>query len=194
MRIVNPELEPGDDDSFVQAVQRGDHENFEPLLDRHLPHVRAFLALKAPIPHLVDELAHETFVFAFRNLGKYTPGTSFRAWLRAIACNLLRAEVQRFSREQANQARYAAQGLDEWMRQPAEPPTSREVEYLEECVRRIPAPMQELLALKYHGNYSTDEIAKRLRRSLAWVRTVLFRLRQELKECIDAKLAKEGPC
>ena len=101
MRIVNPELEQGDDDSFVQAVQRGDHENFEPLLDRHLPHVRAFLALKAPIPHLVDELAHETFVFAFRNLGKYTPGTSFRAWLRAIAWNLLRAEVQRFSREQA---------------------------------------------------------------------------------------------
>ena len=194
MQIVTPDLERGEDDICVQAVQRGDHQAFEPLLDRHLQHVRAFLALKAPIPQLVDELAHETFVFAFRNLEKFTPGTSFRAWLRAIAWNLLRAEIQRFSREQANQARYAAQDLDEWMRQPAEAQTSREVEHLEECVRQIPAPMKELLALKYHEDCSSDEIAKRLDRSLAWVRTVLFRLRQQLKECIEAKLAKERPC
>lgn len=187
-------IERAEDDPLVQAVQRGDPDAFEPLLDRHLHHVRAFLALKSPVPQLVDELAHETFVFAFRNLEKFTPGTSFRAWLRAIAWNLLRAEIQRFSREQANHARFVTQRLDDWMRQPAEPPAGRDVEYLEECVREMPEPMGELLALKYRDECSTDEIAHKLERSLAWVRTVLFRLRQQLRQCIEGKLSKERPC
>jgi len=183
-----------EDADLVDLVRRGDHHAFESLLDRHLQHVRAFLALKAPIPQLVDELAHETFVFAFRNLEDFTPGTSLRAWLRAIAWNLLRAEVQRFSREQVNHARFAAQRLEAWAQQPAEPRTSREVEYLEQCVQEIPEAMRELLTLKYRDECSTDEIARKLERSLAWVRTVLFRLRQQLRDCIDAKQGKGRAC
>ena len=86
-----------DDDALTRAAQAGDHAAFAALLDAHLPHVRTFLALKAPVPQLVDEIAHDAFVFAYRHLDEFTPGTSFRAWVRAIAWNLLRAEVQRFA-------------------------------------------------------------------------------------------------
>ena len=124
----------------------------------------------------------------------FRSGTSFRAWLKAIAWNLLRAEIQRFSREQVNQSRFA----EEWAEQVANDDSSfnnsREVESLEECVKQMPAPMRELLALKYHNECSTDEIARRLQRSLAWVRTVLFRLRQQLKDCIEQKRSQERPC
>ena len=86
--------------ALIRAVQAGDAAAFEPLVDTHLDSLRAFIALKLPLAHLVDELAHETFVFAFRNLAGFTAGTSFRAWLRAIAANLIRAELQRYAREQ----------------------------------------------------------------------------------------------
>src|SRR5437867_13049046 len=105
--------EDTNDATLVREIQQGNPSVFDQLLDRHLHHVRAFLALKAPVGHLVDELTHETFVFAFRNIREFTSGTSFQAWLRAIAWNLLRAEIQRFSREQANQARFAAQYICE---------------------------------------------------------------------------------
>jgi RNA polymerase sigma-70 factor (ECF subfamily) len=185
-------LGQADDATLVQAVQRGESEAFEPLLDRHLAHVRTFLALKAPVSHLVDELAHETFVYAYRNIQKFEADTSFRAWLRAIAWNLLRAEIQRFSREQANQARFAQQGqrLENQMDLQA----SDEPEYLRQCLEQVPGPMRQLLTLKYRDECSTDEIARQLGRSLAWVRTVLFRLRQQLKTCIKDKARQARPC
>ena len=180
------------DDALIRAVQAGRADAFEPLLDRHLQHVRTFVALRAPAAELVDEIAHEAFVFAFRNLAQFQAGTAFQAWLRAIAWNLLRQEVQRFSREQANQARYAE--LLEWETTVRPPATAdaRELDSLEDCVRAMPSPMQELLKLKYHDELPSEEIARQLSRSTAWVRTVLFRVRQELKECIEQKLAR--PC
>ena len=194
MNAVFPDAVQINDDTLIQEVQQGELASFEPLLDRHLTHLRAFIALKAPVPHLVDELAHETFVYAFGHIREFAPGTSFRAWLKAIAWNLLRAEIQRFSREQVNQSRFA----EEWAEQVANDDSSfnnsREVESLEECVKQMPAPMRELLTLKYHSEYSTDEIARRLQRSLAWVRTVLFRVRKQLKDCIEQKRSKERPC
>lgn len=182
-----------DDAELVRAVQAGEAEAFEPLLDRHLAHVRTFIALRAPVTHLVDEVAHEAFVFAFRNIAQFEAGTSFQAWLRAIAWNLLRQEVQRFSREQANQTRYAE--VREWeavVRAPSAEADARELDSLHECLGKLPPPMRELLTLKYHADSSSEEIATKLNRSTAWVRTVLFRVRQELRDCIEQKLSK--PC
>ena len=48
--------------------------------------------------------------------------------------------------------------------------------------------------LKYREESSTDEIAARLKRSLVWVRVSLFRVRAQLRECIEAKLSASKPC
>jgi len=192
--VLPPNLENTDDEALILAVQGGNPQAFEPLLDRHLTHVRACIALRAPVSQLVDELAHDTFVYAYQNIHKFTAGTSFRAWLRAIAWNLLRAEIQRFSREQAHQDRLASLGAEEAVLEGGEAQVSREAECLEECVKQLPAPMRGLLTLKYTDERSTDDIARRLQRSLAWVRTVLFRLRGQLKLCIEEKLGRQAPC
>lgn len=176
---------------LVRAVQAGDVNAFASLLDRHLDHLRAFIALKLPVAHLVNEIAHETFVFAYRNIQTFTAGTSFRAWLRAIAGNLVRAELQRFAREQANQFTYAKHRL---LEQELNRPAARddaEMDFLRECIAELPPPMQELIALKYTKELPTEAIAGRLQRTQTWVWQVLFRLRQQLRECVEGKLATE---
>lgn len=173
------------DELLVARAGRGDGDAFAALLDRHLPHVRTFLALKAPVPQLVDELAHDTFVFAYRHLTDFAPGTSFRAWLRAIAGNLLRAEVQRFARERAQLDRFAVWQLEEWAAAAPEP--SAEAEHLLDCVRELPEPLRQLVALKYQEDRSGGEIAGRLARSEVWVRVSLFRARQLLRDCVERK-------
>jgi DNA-directed RNA polymerase specialized sigma24 family protein len=50
-----------DDAALVEAVQRGDAHAFELLVDHHLDHLHAFISLRLPVPHLVDEITHETF-------------------------------------------------------------------------------------------------------------------------------------
>lgn len=183
-----------DEKRLVNAAKAGDHDAFAGLLDAHLPHVRTFLALKAPVPQIVDELAHDTFVFAFRHLHEFKPGTSFRAWVRAIAWNLLRAEVQRFAREQVNQEKFAAWQLAEWETAAAETAPSAEAEHLQHCLDQLDGPLRELLTLKYRDDHSTETIAARLKRSLVWVRVSLFRVRAQLRECIEAKLKGGQPC
>ena len=182
---------PVDDLTLVEAVQRGELHAFESLVDRHLDHVHAFISLKLPVPHLADELTHETFVFAFRHIHEFTAGTAVRSWLRAIAANKVRAEIERYCREEANKLNYAEHRLIEAALNEPDSQPSREVEALNECLEKVPPHLRELLTLKYHDEQSTANIARRLQRSLAWVRTTLCRLRQQLPECIESVVAKE---
>lgn len=180
--------------ALIRAVQAGDHDAFAGLLDLHLPQIRTFLALRAPVAQLVDELAHDTFVFAFRHIGEFQPGTSFRAWLRAIAWNLLRAEVQRFAREQVNLDRLTAWQLTDWREDAAAPDAPPEAEHLQACLEKLDGPLRELVQLKYRDDHSTETIAARLKRSLVWVRVSLFRVRKQLRECIEARMGGRLPC
>ena len=189
--MPNEPMPPARDEAaLVHAVQRGDTAAFEPLVDSHLDHVRAFIALKLPVAHLVDELAHETFVFAFRNLAGFAAGTSFRAWLRAIAANLVRAELQRYARERQNQLGYArARELErDLMSVPAG--ESAEVEHLRDCIETLPPHMRELVELRYAQDQPVETIAAKLARTENAVWQALFRLRAQLKQCVEEKLGK----
>lgn len=83
----------------------GGTDAYAHLVRRHLVAVRAFVAMKLPVAHLADAITSESFVFAFRNFDALRSTGSFRAWLRAIARNLVRKELLRFTREQANLSR-----------------------------------------------------------------------------------------
>jgi RNA polymerase sigma factor (sigma-70 family) len=62
-----------------------------------------------------------------------------------------------------------------------------DTEYLEQCFETLPEHSRNLLDLHYRDGFDSQEIATRLARSRAWVRTTLFRLRQDLKLCIEGK-------
>ncbi len=182
-----PPTPPAEAD-LVRAVQAGNTAAFEPLVDAHLDHIRAFIALKLPLAHLVDELAHETFVFAFRNIAGFTAGTAFRSWLRAIATNLIRAELQRYARAQANQLGYARARLLETDLLATPPGDSPEIEHLRACLQSLPPHAREILELKYTHDHPIAYIASRLNRTENSIWQTLYRLRAQLRECIEQKL------
>lgn len=188
------QLDAAEETALVRRVQGGDLDAFAPLVEQYLPHLRAFIALKAPAAHLVDELAHETFVFAFRHMGEFVAGTSLAKWLRAIAWNLLRAELKRAGREQARHTRYALEFRLEQSGTEDEAAASREVGFLQECLGELPDTLRELVMIKYREDPSGDEMARRLKRSTAWVWTSLFRVRQQLRDCIQRKQKATSSC
>ena len=102
----------------------------------------------------------------------------------------LRAEVQRFARERVQLERFTAWQLEEWSAAAPEP--SAEAEHLLDCVRELPEPLRQLVALKYQEERSGDEIAAHLNRSAVWVRVSLFRVRQLLRDCVGRKAAPAG--
>lgn len=175
----------------ITAVQTGDLKAFEPLVDAHLDHLRAFIALRLPKPHLINEIAHETFIFAFNNIQKFEAGSNFRAWLRAIAHNLVRAELQRFAREQNNHLNYARHHMLE-SDLIASPTSTKEVspaiDHLKNCVDGLPENNRRLVRLRYTDEVPVESIAKEFKRTQTNIWQMLFRIRKQLKQCVEAKM------
>jgi RNA polymerase sigma-70 factor (ECF subfamily) len=189
--IPAPSDEPTDAD-LLRRVQAGQVDAYAPLLRRHLSSLRAFVALKLPVPHLADEISHETFVVAYRRIAEFDTTQPFRPWLRAIAWNLVRKELLRFAREQVNLSRFKQAQIAE-LAQAVEPvPQRDEAIYLEECVAELPENLRRLLEERYRRGLSPDELAEMFGRSSEWVRVTLFRLRKQLRGCIEFKLERSA--
>ena len=176
------------DAELVARVRVGEADAFAPLVRRHLTAVRAFVAMKLPVAHLADEITHESFVFAFRNLDALNSSDSFRAWLRAIAWNLVRKELLRFAREQANLSRLKQAHLAGLAAVAAPDPSSDEGVFLEECLASLPDSSRHLVQERYRRGLSHEELAAAMGRTVEWVRVTLFRIRAQLRGCINAKL------
>jgi RNA polymerase sigma-70 factor, ECF subfamily len=187
--IHAPSDEPTDAD-LLRQVQAGQVEAYAPLLRRHLSSLRAFVALKLPVPHLADEVSHETFVVAYRRIAEFDTAQPFRPWLRAIAWNLVRKELLRFAREQVNLSRFKQAQIAELAQAVKRGPQRDEAIYLEECVAELPENLRRLIEERYRRGLSPDELAELFGRTSEWVRVTLFRLRKQLRECIEFKLER----
>jgi RNA polymerase sigma-70 factor (ECF subfamily) len=181
--------DPTMESELVRRVQAGDLDEFAPLVRRHLPELRAFVCLRLPVPHLADEITHETFVFAFREIARFDATKPLRPWLRAIAWNLVRSELLRFAREQVNLTKFEQTQLIELSREAEQRALRDETIFLEECMAHLPENVRRLVDERYRLGRSNEELAAAFERSAEWVRVTLFRVRKQLRDCIEIKLA-----
>lgn len=173
---------------LVLRVQDGDLSAFEELLKIHGSRLRAFVAMKLPVPHLIDEIAHEAFVFAHRHIHDFEAGTDFGKWIRAIAFNLVRKETLRHQRSSKNREKFLEHYLLEQSRRGDLSPESPVIAHLEECLRKLPDQQRKLLEHKYKMSESSREMSEAFHQSEAWVRTTLCRVRTALRKCIEARM------
>jgi RNA polymerase sigma factor (sigma-70 family) len=80
---------------LVRALQAGEDQAFDVLIDRHQKGL--FRSIFRHIPNEADalELTQETFVRAYFNIGKFRPSAKFVTWLYRIAMNLCRDRSRR---------------------------------------------------------------------------------------------------
>lgn len=186
---MEKEEEKEAESELVLRVQKGDLDAFEQLLELHSSHLRAFVAMKLPVPHLIDEIAHETFVFSHRHIMDFKAGTDFGKWLRAIAFNLIRKETLRHQRLARNKDKFLEHHLVQQSLRGDLSPDLPLVNFLEECLNRLPEQQRSLLDRKYALSESSREIASHFGQSEAWVRTTLCRVRTSLRQCIEQKIS-----
>ena len=176
------------DAGLIERARQGEEAACSELVARHLAPVRAFVAMRLPIGHVVDEITHETFVFAFTHLAEFELRESFRAWLRSIAFNLVRRELLRFARERQNLSNFERLQLSELADNADQTGLRDEVVFLEECMGRLPDTMRQLLEDRYHRGLTGVQIAASRGRTEEWVRVTLLRIRRQLRDCIDHKM------
>ena len=178
---------------LIQAVRDGSLDAYEQLMQLHVQRLRAFVALRVPAAHLIDEITHETFVFAYQHLDSFEAGTNLGAWLRAIANNFVRRETQRFARAETNRERYFEHLVIQTAVSRSERAEAPDVAaYLLDCVQHLPEHVARLIDYRYREGRTSDEIAELLDRSASWVRTNLWRTRMDLRKCINGKMSTGG--
>lgn len=179
---------PSDAD-LARRVATGHEPAFRELLARHLPSLRSYLALRAPVPDLIDEVAHDAFVFAFRRIADFSEG-SMQAWLRSIAQNILRDRLKAYARESVRRERYGEHLRWELALANADRPVSDEADHLDTCLSILPDHLRQVLTLRYEQQLTSEEIAAQTGRSALAIRTLLVRIRQQLKQCIEERMMR----
>jgi RNA polymerase sigma-70 factor, ECF subfamily len=198
--VASPSV-ASDDRAIVDAVLAGDREAYRRLVEREGPSlVRACHRILGDHAE-AEDAAQEAFVTAFRSLATWRGDGPFGAWLTRIGVRIaLRHVSRRRTVTWRNPARAAGDpGLDPADRAAeraaiaAAPLTDPAVLSLRAerateirtAVANLPEPYREVVALRFFGEASLDEIARQTRRPLGTVKTHLHRglarLRGELE-------------
>jgi RNA polymerase sigma-70 factor, ECF subfamily len=183
---------------LIDRARRGSHEAFADLIRAHHAAVCAYIGRFVRGRDVVDDLAQEAFLGAYRGLEGFREEVPFRIWLLGIArrqvAGFLRAEVRRRTRHDGALAVALTQMRveeieggrgDDIVRR------DREIAALERCLERLGPRNAVLVEEYYFRERSAVEIGRALGKTDNAVRVSLSRLRRGLLECVKRRLALE---
>ncbi len=179
-----------DTESAIERVKAGAVDQYRTVIAAFHQPLRAALVGLCPPGIDADEIAHVTFIEAYRHLERYRSGSNFFAWLCAIARNQLLAESKRLLRQSRNQQNYLEHALTQRLLAVAEAHeelSEIRFRFLNECVALLNPAAQSVLEARYEQRRAIDDIAKMLSKTVSAVSVQLFAIRQKLRECVERK-------
>lgn len=130
---------------------------------------------------LAEDLTQDTFLRAFRSLGKLPPGANYRAWLFRIATNAATDELRRRKRR-------PLVALGPFLRAPDASEEQRlGAVVLNEGLKAIAANHREILMLFEFAEFSAPEVAEVLNISPETARKRRQRAREALARALKAR-------
>jgi RNA polymerase sigma-70 factor (ECF subfamily) len=188
------DIPPNDEESdWLKKAGEGDLAAFSKLILKHQWAVRAFLLVRLSRKHEAEDLAQETFLTAWKNIGKYDPARPFAPWLRGIAENHLCNHLRKFRAEPIGGNEALQLILDRHIAmEPGGGNDTELAEALGECLAGISGEARDLLIFRYGEGRSMAEICERTGKKHSAVTMKLHRLRVALAACVESKLAQPG--
>ncbi|HVE41574.1 MAG TPA: sigma-70 family RNA polymerase sigma factor [Planctomycetota bacterium] len=182
-------------DDALRRAQQGDPDAYGAVVAATQARLRSFIAGYVPRAAWVDDLAQQAFISAYQNLGSFRVGSDFYAWLRQIAFNHLRAELEKTRRRKRLESDYLVEiAASEMERRLARDPGEEEaLDALRDCVSRLPDTSRDIVRRHYGDGSPLAEIAGSLGRPAGSLKVTLFKIRVRLKECIERKRADARP-
>ena len=171
------------DAALIAAWQGGDEQAAAELVRRHARALARFLAAAGAPEADLDDLVQETFIRAFRAVGRFRGQCQFRTWLLTIGGNVLKDAARRF-----RQVRVVP--LDDELRSrdgdPHETAVAGETEgRLREGLERLPHMQREVFLLRAQQGLEYEEIAAALGTSPGAARVHYHHAVRRLKESLE---------
>ena len=155
---------------------------------RHRHAVVAYLYGVVADYHAVEDLFQEVSLVAIQKAGEFRDGTNFVGWLRAIARNKVREHLRKRTGVLLDEA--LLDGLDrafDAARAAIDPDQRKEA--MRRCLDDLPPASRQLLSWRYDEGLTPAGIAERSGRSRAGVNSLLQRIRETLRDCVERRSA-----
>jgi RNA polymerase sigma-70 factor (ECF subfamily) len=171
---------PSDDRAIVDAVLAGDRDAYRRLVEREGPAlVRACHRILGDHAE-AEDAAQEAFVSAFRSLSSWRGDGPFGAWLTRIGVRIALRQAGRRRTVTWRDPATAAAPPDA----PGQADRAAATE-IRTAVATLPEPYREVVALRFFGEASLDEIAHVTGRPLGTVKTHLHRGLARLRASLE---------
>jgi RNA polymerase sigma-70 factor (ECF subfamily) len=160
------------------------------LFVQHTSAIRGFVHALAVDFARVDDVVQETFLTVTRKASDFRPGTNFMAWV----CTIARLKSLEVARSDARGPKpLSEETLDALVADRPEdlddPIDERLWPALAACLNRLAPQARRAVELRYMQGIAPGEIAKRLGWGPPSVYVALSRARNQLRQCVEKRLA-----
>ncbi len=139
-----------------------------------------------------DDAVQEAMLVVVRKFDQFRDGTSMLSWCRAI----VRLEVLRIKQQHRQEWSLAERLLDDAIdaafeeSQTAQRRDNAQLwhEALESCLGRVPKRGRRVLQARFVDELSYQQIGQRVGMTLEAVRKALFRLKKQVRSCVEISL------
>ena len=174
------------DAELVCQSQRGDTSAFEELVRRHQQMIHALTFRMTGSPADAEDLAQETFLRAFAQIGAFGGGAKFSTWLYSIAVhaclNWRRSEARRSHAHEKCAEELAGSTGRHLAGSTSENELSQSAQA---ALMKLPAKQRAAIVLTIYDGLNHAEAAKVLRCSETTVSWRVFAAKQKLKSWLS---------
>ncbi len=208
MNRHEPTISSADSDLLlVRRAQAGEMRAFELLVLKYQRRVERLVARMLRDPGLVEDVAQETFIRAYKALGQFRGESAFYTWLYRIALNTARKQIADLRRDPVQSMSSLETGDDDETSgnerelslqiTDAETPeallASKEIaQAVNEAMDALPVELRQAITLREIEGLSYDEIANLLDCPVGTVRSRIFRAREAISGRIRPLLERQG--
>ena len=206
MTETAPATPPDADLLLVQRTLAGDQRAFGLLVVKYQRRVERLIGRMVRDSSLVEDIAQETFIRAYRALGQFRGESQFYTWLYRIAVNTAKKQLMELKRDpvilmsslmRAEEDETSAPEL-ELTGQVADAETPESLLASKEIALAVNAAMEALpkelgqaIALREIEGLSYEEIAQALDCPIGTVRSRIFRAREAISARIKPMLERQ---
>ena len=169
------------DEVLVGQSQAGDSEAFEELVRRHQHMIHSLTFRMTGSPADAEDLAQESFIRAYGQIGSYRGEAKFSTWLFGIACNEWRQHAR-------GRKELALDELDDHppeAEHPAAAASSNLRLDLAEAMKRLTDAERAAIVLCCQNGLTHDEAAQALSCPLGTVKTNVLRGKEKLRKWLS---------
>ncbi len=170
-----------DDLALLDAWLGGDRDAAGELLDRHIEGLSRFL--RGKVTGDVDDHIQEVFTRCLARRQSLESGSSFRAYLFAVARNLVCEQFRTMARQPVDTALVSVADLSPNASAVLRRADDRRL--LLDALSRIPIDSQLTLELYYWENLSVDEMARVFEVPAGTIKSRLHRARSQLRQQLE---------